>query len=311
MIIAVASGKGGTGKTTVAVNLALVAASKRPSAGVSGDPLGENATTPQRHDGKPLFLDCDVEAPNAYLFLKPTLKAEEEVALLVPDVDLDRCTYCGRCAEACRYNALAVVREQVFVFSELCHGCGACSLACPEGAIHEVPEVIGLVERGTVSTPSGDLDFAHGVLDVGRALAPPVIRQLKRRTSSDGMVIIDASPGTSCPVVEALKGADFALLVTEPTPFGLHDLRLMVEVARDELGLPAGVVINRDGIGDEQVDEYCRSEGIPILMRRPFDRRIAEVYSEGMLVVEALPEYERGFRELYGRIEAQLRRVKA
>ncbi len=298
MIITVASGKGGTGKTMVAVNLALAVA--------SGQTASEIAEKPGRYDARILLLDCDVEAPNDHLFLKPTFKGQEEVTLLAPEIVLDKCTYCGRCAEACNYNALAVVRGQVLFFSELCHGCGACALVCPEGAIHEVPEVIGLIEEGVVSTPLADLDFAHGMLEIGRAIAPPVIRQLKRRINSDRLVILDASPGTSCPVVEAMKGADFVLLVTEPTPFGLHDLRLTVEVARDELGLPVGVVINRDGIGDEKVEEYCQSEGIPILMRIPFDRRIAEVYSEGGLVIEALPEYRERFRELYRRIREEV-----
>jgi MinD superfamily P-loop ATPase len=298
MIITVASGKGGTGKTMVAVNLALAVA--------SGQATSERGDTPGRYDGRNLLLDCDVEAPNDHLFLKPTFKGHEEVTLLAPEIDFDKCTYCGRCAEACNYNALAVIRDQVLFFSELCHGCGACALVCPEGAIHEVPEVIGLIEEGTVSTSLADLDFAHGVLKVGRAIAPPVIRELKRRINSDGLVILDASPGTSCPVVEAMKGADFVLLVTEPTPFGLHDLRLTVEVARDELGLPVGVVINRDGIGDEKVEAYCQSEGIPILMRIPFDRRIAEVYSEGGLVIEALPEYRAKFTQLYLRIADQI-----
>jgi MinD superfamily P-loop ATPase len=307
MIITVASGKGGTGKTMVAVNLALSIASRRQSVQAPKRPGDESAETLGRYDATTLFLDCDVEAPNAYLFLKPTFKGQEEVTLLAPEIDFDKCTYCGRCAEACNYNALAVVRDQVLFFSELCHGCGACALVCPEGAIHEVPEVIGLIEEGVVSTPLAGLDFAHGVLEVGRAIAPPVIRQLKRRIDSDGLVILDASPGTSCPVVEAMKGADFVLLVTEPTPFGLHDLRLTVEVARDELGLPVGVVINRDGIGDEKVEAYCQSEGIPILMRIPFDRRIAEVYSEGGLVIQALPEYRAKFTELYLRIADQIR----
>lgn len=298
MIITVASGKGGTGKTMVAVNLALAVA--------SGQAASERAETPGCHDARMLLLDCDVEAPNDHLFLKPTFKGQEEVTLLAPEIDVDKCTYCGRCAEACNYNALAVVKDQVLFFSELCHGCGACALVCPEGAIREVPEVIGLIEEGSASTPLADLDFAHGILEIGRAIAPPVIRQLKQRINSDGLVIIDASPGTSCPVVEAMKGADFVLLVTEPTPFGLHDLRLTVEVARDEMGLPVGVVINRDGIGDEKVEEYCQSEGIPILMRIPFDRRIAEVYSEGGLVIEALPEYRERFRELYRGIREEV-----
>ena len=250
-----------------------------------------------------------MEAPNDHLFLQPTFEGQEEVLLPIPEIDAGLCTYCGKCAEACNFNALAVVNQQVLVFPELCHGCGACSLACPEGAIHELQQLIGVVYEGTASTVSAELEFAHGVLEIGRAIAPPVIRQLKRRINSDGLVIIDASPGTSCPVVEAVKGADFALLVTEPTPFGLHDLRLMVEVARDELGIPVGVVINRDGIGDDKVDQYCQAEGIPILMRIPFDRRIAEVYSEGGLVVEGLPEYVDRFRELFRKTEQEVRRA--
>ena len=298
MIITVASGKGGTGKTLVAVNLALSVASKQ-----QGD---IKAKSLRRDNAKPLLLDCDVEAPNVHLFLKPVFRKQTEVTLPVPEIDPDRCTYCGRCAEACRYNALAVVREQVFVFSELCHGCGACSLVCPEQAIHEVPKVIGLIEEGTVSTTIADLDLAHGLLNIGGALAPPIIRRVKQLIIPNRLVIIDASPGTSCPVVEALKGADFALLVTEPTPFGLHDLRLALEVARDALGLPVGVVVNRDGIGDSKVDAYCQSEGVPILMRIPFDRCIAEVCSEGGLVIEALSEYRAKFQELYQKIRKEV-----
>ena len=288
----------------VAVNLAVTVASQPPgSQGAS-----ERADLPADHDTRVLLLDCDVEAPNDYLFLRPTFREREEVTLLAPRIDFDKCTYCGRCAVACNYNALAVIKDQVLFFSELCHGCGACALVCPEGAIEEVPEVIGIVEGGTVSTSSAAFEFGHGVLQVGRAIPPPVIRVLKRRITSDRLVIIDSSPGTSCPVVEAMKGADFVLLVTEPTPFGLHDLRLTVEVARDELGLPVGVVINRDGIGDDKVERYCQSEGIPILWRIPFDRRIAEVYSEGGLVIDALPEYREQFRELYQKIREEVDR---
>jgi len=292
MIIAVASGKGGTGKTTVAVNLVLSIAADQ-----SVDPA------------HPLFLDCDVEAPNAHLFLNPTIVRREEVGILIPEVDYDRCTFCGRCAEVCAYHALAVVNQQVLIFPELCHGCGSCSLNCPEGAIHEVLHVTGVIEEGQAR----GIRFAHGILNIGEAMAVPVIRQLKKRIGKTDLhpysvVILDASPGTSCPVVETMRGADLVLMVTEPTPFGLHDLRLAVEVARDELGLPVGVVINRAGIGDQRVEEYCAAEGIPILMRVPFDRRIAEVYSEGGLIIEALPEYREQFRKLYHRIQEEVKR---
>jgi len=253
----------------------------------------------------PLFLDCDVEEPNAALFLRPALEQREEVGILIPEVDFDKCTYCGRCAEVCQYHAIAVVAQKVLVFPELCHGCGSCTLNCPEGAIHEVLNVTGVIEMGR----AGPITFGQGVMNVGQAMAVPIIRQLKKRAippdTSQQVVILDASPGTSCPVVESMRGADFVLLVTEPTPFGLHDLRLAVEVARDELGLPVGVVVNRDGVGDRGVDEYCAAESIPILMRIPLDRRIAEAYSEGVPLVEALPEYRERFREMYRKIEDQ------
>jgi MinD superfamily P-loop ATPase len=303
MIITVASGKGGTGKTTVAVNLALSVA----------------ADTQESAKSDLLLLDCDVEEPNAHLFLNPTVEHREEVGILIPEVDHDKCTFCGRCAEVCAYHALAVVRQNVLVFPELCHGCGSCTLNCPEEAIHEVLNVTGVIEEGQAVVNSqfpipnsqdfGGIRFAHGILNIGEAMAVPVIRELKKRIgddTNDRIVILDASPGTSCPVVETMRGADFVLMVTEPTPFGLHDLRLAVEVARDELALPVGVVINRDGVGDRGVEDYCAAENIPILMRIPLDRRIAEAYSEGVTMVETLPEYRERFVELYHRIEQEV-----
>ncbi len=286
MIITVASGKGGTGKTTVAVNLALSLAAGQESVG----------------SANPLFLDCDVEEPNAALFLKPTIREHREVGQMIPEVDFEKCTYCGRCAEVCQYHAIAVVGEKVLVFPELCHGCGSCTLNCPTEAIHEVLDVIGTIGRGRVD----GIEFAQGTLNVGEPMAVPIIRQLKQWVippqPGDRLVILDASPGTACPVVESMRGADFVLMVTEPTPFGLHDLRLAVEVARDELGLPVGVVVNRDGVGDQGVDEYCEAEDIPILMRIPLDRRIAEAYSEGTPLVEVLPDYREQFQALYAAI---------
>jgi MinD superfamily P-loop ATPase len=290
MIIAVASGKGGTGKTTIATSLALSIAADR----------GE-----LRAD--PLFLDCDVEEPNAALFLKPRLDHREEVGILIPEVDYEKCSFCGRCAEVCVWHAIAVVGKKVLIFPELCHGCGSCTLNCPEDAIHEVLNVMGTLESGQ----AGSITFGQGTMDVGQAMAVPIIHQLKDRTMSEAdnrVVILDSSPGTSCPVVETMRGVDFVLMVTEPTPFGLHDLRLAVQVARDELGLPVGVVVNRDSIGDAGVDEYCAADGIPILMRIPLDRRIAEAISDGKALVEALPEYRSRFIELYERIAQEVAR---
>jgi MinD superfamily P-loop ATPase len=321
MIITVASGTGGTGKTTVAVSLTLS--------------IAVDCRTSTDH---PLFLDCDVEEPNAALFLRPIIEERREVGQMIPEVDLEKCTYCGRCAEVCQYHAIAVVGEKVLVFPELCHGCGSCTLNCPTGAIHEVLDVIGTIERGWAELPpaagspsplspstggrKGRVEFAQGTMNVGEPMAVPIIRQLKQwaippgastaqlsslksglgETPGNRAVILDASPGTACPVVESMRGADFVLMVTEPTPFGLHDLRLAVEVAHDELGLPVGVVINRDGVGDQGVDEYCAAASIPILMRIPLDRRIAEAYSDGGTLVEALPEYRERFQDLYAAI---------
>lgn len=281
MIIVVASGKGGTGKTTVAVNMALS--------------LTEES---------PVLLDCDVEEPNAALFLKPVIQEHKEVGLLIPEVDLSKCTYSGRCAEVCQYHAIAVVAQNVVVFRELCHGCGSCTLNCPTGAISEVLHVMGTLERGFVDS----IEFAQGTMNVGEAMAAPIIRQLKQwlipsEPHSDQAIILDAPPGTACPVVETMRGADFVLMVTEPTPFGLHDLRLAVQVARDELHLPVGVIINRDGVGDQGVEDYCAAEGLPIFMRIPLDRRIAEAYSDGIPLLDVLPIYRERFVDLYRRIK--------
>jgi len=283
MMIAIASGKGGTGKTTVATGLAVSLAADRKQDLPASSP--------------PLFLDCDVEAPNAHLFLKPVFEERQEVGILIPQVDEARCTHCGKCAEVCQYHAIAVLGKKTLVFPQLCHGCGSCTLMCPEEAITETLDVMGLLERGP--TPSG-VDFARGVLNIGEPMAVPVIRQLKRWAipESDQDVIVDASPGTSCPVVEAVRGADFLLLVTEPTPFGLHDLRLTVEVAR-ELNIPAGVVINRDGIGDLGVEEFCNVKGLPILLRIPFDRSIAEGIAQGKTLVEIYPDAISLFQQLF------------
>jgi MinD superfamily P-loop ATPase len=285
--IVVASGKGGTGKTTIATSLAL---------SLSSDEVG---------GANLLFLDCDVEAPNAHFFLDPILEHREDVNILIPKVDQDVCTYCGRCAEVCPWHAIAVVGQKVLVFPQLCHGCGSCTLACPEAAIGEIPNPIGVIEAGHAREAMG---FAQGILNIGEPMAVPIIRQLKKQLPnrpaeqlSNGVTIIDASPGTTCPVVESMRGADFVLLVTEPTPFGLHDLRLAVQVAQ-ELQVPAGVIINRDGIGDSGVDDYCREAKLPILMRIPLDRRIAKGIARGTPLVHILPQYTNEFRTLYARI---------
>jgi len=276
MTISVASGKGGTGKTTIAVNLALSL---------------EKAHRVQ-------FLDCDVEEPNAHFFLKPHLVKNRVVSIPIPEIVEEKCTYCGKCAEVCAYNALAVLKETVLVFPELCHGCGGCSLLCPENAIKEKGQRIGIIEFGSAD----NIQFTHGKLDIGQAMSPPLIRGIKKYKNSTGLVIIDAPPGTSCPVIEAVKGSDFCLLVTEPTPFGLNDLKLSVETLR-EMNIPFGVVINRAGVGNNGVENYCQKESIPLLMTLPMDRNIAVAYSEGKSIIETQPDYRIKFLELFERIK--------
>jgi len=285
MVIAVASGKGGTGKTTVAVSLAIAA-----SEGTSA---------------KPLLLDCDVEEPNSGLFLDIEYSSGRDTGVLVPEVNLEKCTFCGRCSEVCVWNAIAVAGSKVLVFNDLCHGCGSCSLVCPEGAIEEVTHVTGRIENGT----DGSIDFARGILNVGQAMPVPVISSLLKEylpKPDSSTVIIDSSPGTSCPVVEAVSGSDYVVLVTEPTPFGLHDLKAAVDVVVNQLKIPAGVIINRDGIGNSDVEKYCHTENLPILAKIPMDRRIAEMLSNGIPLLTGLPEYMDMFTSILSTVREEV-----
>jgi len=273
LIISVASGKGGTGKTTVAVNLALSLNNVQ-------------------------LLDCDVEEPNSHIFIKPLFKRRDPVFVPIPVVDQKKCDGCGRCKEVCAYNAIAVTNKKVLIFPELCHGCGSCTYFCPNDALREENEEIGVVEIGE----KGGIEFIHGKLNIGKMMAPPVIRAVKKHISRKKTAIIDVPPGTSCPVITAIKDTDFVILVTEPTPFGLNDLSLAVKVAR-KLEIPFGVVINRSGLGNKETDKYCQKEDIPILMRIPFSKKIAEIYSRGGSIVKSLPEYKEKFQILFKEIE--------
>lgn len=287
MIIAIASGKGGTGKTTIAANLAQIAT--RRSTQTGSYPIH--------------LLDCDVEAPNDALFLHPIFSSEKTSTRLLPVFDQQVCSGCEKCVQVCTYNAIAITGGKVLFFKELCHACGSCALNCPQAAIHEEAETIGKLQSGYV----GDLHFAQGTLEIGFSSPVPIIRDLKKWAlppdTSATQVFLDAAPGCTCPVVETLRGADFAMLVTEPTPFGLHDLKLVAQLAKHKLGLPCGVVINKSGQHDDLIEDFCQSEGIPILMRLPLSRRIAETYSEGKLLIDALPEYQPLFTRLHEQIQ--------
>ncbi len=280
MIISIASGKGGTGKTTVATNLALFLASEK-SQGIR-------------------FLDCDVEEPNAHIFLKPKIERKRPVSLLVPEIDLRKCTFCGECAKVCAYNAMVVLKKEVLVFPELCHGCGSCSLFCPEHAISEKERSIGVLEEGR----AGSIEFVQGRLNIGEPMATPLIRAVKKTINPDGVTLVDVPPGTSCPVIESIRGSDFCLLVTEPTPFGLNDLKLAVELLR-KLKIKHGVLINRAGIGDDTIKDYCHKQRVPILAEIPFGREIAVLYSYGIPLWINGERYRKIFRDLWNYVSQE------
>ena len=276
MIVAVASGKGGTGKTSVAVNMALSI-------------------------GNVQLLDCDVEEPNAHLLLHPEIEharsRKEPVYVLVPVVNEEMCDHCGKCAEFCQYNAIFVSPEKVLFFPELCHSCGGCAIVCPRKAISEEQHRVGALKFGS----AGDLELVYGELDVGEPMAVPLIREVKKQIKSGKIVILDSPPGTSCPVIETVKGSDFCVLVTEPTPFGLHDLKITVQVL-ENMGIPFGVVANRAGIGDKKVYEYCEEKNIPILLEIPYQRKIAELYSRGIPFSLEMPEWKEKFQTLVNQV---------
>ncbi len=275
MILGIASGKGGTGKTTVATNLAV---------------------SLKKHVH---LLDCDVEEPNSHLFLNPAINKTEPVIAPVPVIDLEKCTFCKKCMDICRYGAMAVLKKDVMVFENLCHSCGGCFEVCPENALIEKQRVLGEIEHGTIEHPKKDpIFFTHGRLNIGQVMVPPIIKKVRSAAKKDHITIIDAPPGTSCPVIASMKGADFVLLVTEPTPFGLHDLKLAVETIKI-LGIPHGMVINRAGLGNDDVKIYAKKHNIPILMEIQFDKKIAQIYSKGQMVAGTLPGYSEKFQALY------------
>ena len=304
MILSVASGKGGTGKTTVAVNLAI-------SLALAGNPV--------------LFLDCDVEEPNAHIFLKPSVEDERKVFVKVPAVDESKCDFCGECSKFCAFNAMFVVRPsekmrgKVLIFNELCHGCGGCVLVCPRNAISERNREVGIVKRGRATVPVAEsgvsdvnIEIVFGELRLGEPSPVPVVRAVKdalNALKSPSIVVIDAPPGTSCPVVHSVFGSDYCILVSEPTPFGRHDLNLMVDVLRD-LKIPFGVVLNRSGVVStekSQIHEYCEREDIEILLEIPHERRIAELYAKGIPFVLEMNEWQPKFTEMFEKICERLR----
>ncbi|MCW4007537.1 MAG: ATP-binding protein [Candidatus Bathyarchaeota archaeon] len=274
MIIAVASGKGGTGKTSVAVNMAVSV-------------------------GNVKLLDCDVEEPNAHLLLHPEISRKEPVYTFIPKINKALCNFCGECAKFCQFNAILAIAEEILVFPELCHSCGGCAIVCPRKAITWEKHGVGTLHFGEANNVS----LVYGELKVSKPLAVPVIKAVKRHINEAKTVLLDSPPGTSCPFVETVKGSDFCLLVTEPTPFGLHDLKIAVEVLR-KLAVPFGVIVNRADIGEKKLYDYCREKNIRIMLEIPYQRRIAELYSLGVPFSLEMPEWKEKFQALYSEIRS-------
>lgn len=275
MRISVASGKGGTGKTLVATNLALSLVDQQ----------------------KPVqLLDCDVEEPNAHIFLKVKQSEEQKVYLPIPKVDYDQCQYCGKCAEVCQFNAIALMKRTLVIFPDVCHSCGGCWQLCPNGALQPISREVGTVDICQL----GPLKLVSGRLKLGTHISPPVIKAVRANEDSASIIVIDGPPGSSCPVMTSVAGTDYCILVTEPTPFGLNDLVLAVEMLR-VLGVPCGVVINRDVPGNDIIDRYCEKQGLSVLMRIPLQTEIARAYAKGIPLVESDPTWRARFLELYQR----------
>lgn len=281
MYIAVASGKGGTGKTLVSTSLALCAA-----------------------DLECTYVDLDVEEPNGSIFLAPEIREEIPFTLRVPEIDESRCTFCEACANACTFNALAILppAKKTMFFPDLCHSCGVCTYVCPAaGAVREVPREIGKIRTGS----SGDIGFIEGRLNVGQLSGVPLIKGITNDyIDKQRLYIVDSSPGTSCPVVETLKKSDYVVLVTEPNPFGLNDLKLTVELVK-ELGKDAGIVVNKDNGRSTVMDEYSREAGIPVILRIPYSIDIQKSYSNGVPLVESMPGMMGKFKTLLGNITGE------
>ncbi len=277
MTVAVASGKGGTGKTTVAVALALSCGRKCA------------------------LLDCDVEEPNAGLFLPSKSLQTEEFSVAVPVIDAVKCNLCGRCADFCNFNALALAGSEILVFSDLCHSCGGCYLICPQNAISEKKNVIGEISRAEI----GNVFFVEGTLKIGKAMSPPLIREVKKNGNRESLAIIDCPPGNSCPMITAVKGADYVVLVTEPTPFGRHDLSLAAETV-SKMKIPFGVILNRYGSNYNGVEEFCEKAGIEIILKIDEDIKIAQAHSEGKTILDACPEMKEKMSGVVNKIQKGL-----
>lgn len=270
MLISIASGKGGTGKTTIAVSLAMS--------------IDENAQ----------LLDCDVEEPNIHIFLQPHITKSETFFTKIPQINLERCDFCGKCSSVCAFNAIAVIPGVVNIFPELCHSCGACKYFCPLNAIDEIKQPVGVIEYGE----SNGVNYVCGRLNVGQAMPTSLIKAVKKQINHVRYAIIDAPPGTSCAMVQSVLGSQYCILVTEPTPFGLNDLKLAVDVLM-KLKIPFGVIINRCDMGDNKVEKYCYDMDIKILMKIPFDRKIAENYALGKSLIGVFPKYKEEFKKIF------------